>query len=75
MQELGVLAILVPEFRALDSLVVRDFYHRYTVDEHTFLTIDALHHLSKDSDQERHFAELPWRSRASRPAVPGAAAA
>ncbi len=58
MQELGVLAMLVPEFRALDSLVVRDFYHRYTVDEHTFLTIDTLHRLRKDSDQERHFAEL-----------------
>jgi len=58
MQELGVLGMLVPEFRALDSLVVRDYYHRYTVDEHTFLTIDTLHRLRKDSDQERHFAEL-----------------
>jgi [protein-PII] uridylyltransferase len=58
MQELGVLGMLVPEFHALDSLVVRDFYHRYTVDEHTFLTIDTLHRLRKDNEQERHFAEL-----------------
>jgi [protein-PII] uridylyltransferase len=60
MQELGVLGMLVPEFRALDSLVVRDFYHRYTVDEHTFLAIDTLHrlHKDKDNDQQRHFAEL-----------------
>ncbi len=58
MQELGVLGVLIPEFRALDSLVVRDFYHRYTVDEHTFLTFDTLHRLRKDNDQERHFAEL-----------------
>ncbi len=58
MQELGVLGMLVPEFHALDSLVVRDFYHRYTVDEHTFLAIDTLHRLGKDNDQERHFAEL-----------------
>ena len=58
MQELGVLKLLVPEFSALDSLVVRDFYHRYTVDEHTFLTIDTLHNLRKDNQQERGFAEL-----------------
>ena len=58
MQELGVLKLLVPEFSTLDSLVVRDFYHRYTVDEHTFLTIDTLHNLRKDNQQERSFAEL-----------------
>jgi [protein-PII] uridylyltransferase len=58
MQELGLLGMLVPEFRTLDSLVIRDFYHRYTVDEHTFLTIDTLHRLRKDNEQERSFAEL-----------------
>ena len=58
MQELGVLAMIIPEFRALDSLVIRDFYHRYTVDEHTFLAIDTLHGLRKDSEETQHFAEL-----------------
>src|SRR5262249_29732340 len=35
MHATGVLQAIFPEFLHLDSLVVRDFYHRYTVDEHT----------------------------------------
>jgi len=45
MQELGALGLLLPEFRAVESLVIRDYYHRYTVDEHTFRAIDAVHNL------------------------------
>jgi [protein-PII] uridylyltransferase len=45
MQELGVLGLLLPEFRAVESLVIRDFYHRYTVDEHTFRAIESIHQL------------------------------
>ena len=45
MQELGALGLLLPEFRAVESLVVRDFYHRYTVDEHTFRAIESIHAL------------------------------
>jgi [protein-PII] uridylyltransferase len=45
MQELGALGLLLPEFRAVESLVIRDFYHRYTVDEHTFRAIGAIHNL------------------------------
>ena len=39
--------------------MVRDFYHRYTVDEHSFLAIEHLHRL-KDSKTEwdRRFADL-----------------
>ena len=37
MHTLGVLEMLVPEFHGIDALVIRDSYHRYTVDEHTFL--------------------------------------
>lgn len=59
MHELGVLTSLFPEFRAVDALVVRDFYHRYTVDEHTFLTIENLHRLRRpQGDWERRFAEI-----------------
>jgi [protein-PII] uridylyltransferase len=47
-QELGVLGLLLPEFRTVESLVVRDYYHRYTVDEHTFRAIEALHGLKPD---------------------------
>ena len=42
MHRLGLLDALFPEFRAIDSLVVRDFYHRYTVDEHSFTAIENL---------------------------------
>jgi [protein-PII] uridylyltransferase len=45
MHRLGVLDVLFPEFRAIDSFVVRDYYHRYTVDEHSFLTLEHLHRL------------------------------
>jgi [protein-PII] uridylyltransferase len=42
MHATGVLQAVFPEFVHLDSLVVRDFYHRYTVDEHTLVAIGIL---------------------------------
>ena len=42
MQEAGVLAAALPEWANIECLVVRDFYHRYTVDEHTLVAIGAL---------------------------------
>ena len=59
MHSLKMLEMVLPEFAAVNSLVVRDFYHRYTVDEHTFLTIDSLHKLaSSENEWESRFAEL-----------------
>ncbi len=59
MHRLGVLVKLFPEFSVIDSLVVRDFYHRYTVDEHSFLTIESLHHLREPRGEwDRRFAEI-----------------
>ena len=46
MHALGVLELILPEFHGIDALVIRDAYHRYTVDEHTFVLIDTLHGLS-----------------------------
>ena len=45
MHALGLLELLIPEFHGIDALVIRDAYHRYTVDEHTFVLIDTLHGL------------------------------
>jgi len=45
MHALGILELLIPEFHGIDALVIRDAYHRYTVDEHTFVVIDTLHGL------------------------------
>ena len=42
MADLGLLQMLIPEWARIDCLVVRDFYHRYTVDEHTLVTFQAL---------------------------------
>jgi len=42
MQRLALLTEVLPEFGLIDSLVVRDFYHRYTVDEHSLRTIEHL---------------------------------
>jgi len=40
--ESGALGALFPELEAIDCLVIRDFFHRYTVDEHTFVAIQTL---------------------------------
>ncbi|HET9319977.1 MAG TPA: hypothetical protein VFO27_09380 [Bryobacteraceae bacterium] len=40
--ETGILGTLFPELEAIDCLVIRDFYHRYTVDEHTLVAIQTL---------------------------------
>ena len=59
MHALGVLEMLIPEFHGIDALVIRDSYHRYTVDEHTFLTIDNVHGLRQPAgDHEKRLAQL-----------------
>jgi [protein-PII] uridylyltransferase len=59
MHALGVLEMLIPEFHGIDALVIRDSYHRYTVDEHTFLTIDNVHGLRQPAhDFEKRLAQL-----------------
>ena len=45
MLECGLLGALFPEFEKIRCRVIRDFYHKYTVDEHTLLTIRGLESL------------------------------
>jgi [protein-PII] uridylyltransferase len=62
MQRLGILTEILPEFVTIDSLVVRDFYHRYTVDEHTLRTIEHLQELAEPPDARgKHFISL-WKT-------------
>jgi len=42
MHETSLLGRLMPEFARVTFLVQHDYYHRYTVDEHTLTAIDAL---------------------------------
>ena len=59
MQLCGILPVVFPVWHAIDSLVVRDFYHRYTVDEHTTValaTVDDL--LIRKDETAARFREL-----------------
>ena len=59
MHSLGLLTILLPELTLIDCLVVRDFYHRFTVDEHSFLAIECLHRASHaNSEWDQRYGHL-----------------
>jgi [protein-PII] uridylyltransferase len=59
LQNTGLLEILFPEWNTVLSLVVRDFYHRYTVDEHTLVCIEQLETLRGTTDSgKQRFANL-----------------
>jgi [protein-PII] uridylyltransferase len=42
MHDTGALRAVFPEMAQIECLVIRDFYHRYTVDEHTLVTLEVL---------------------------------
>src|SRR5271165_4311024 len=59
MHSLSLLTRAIPEFETIDSLVLRDLYHRYTVDEHSLLAIEILHGLKRnDVEWLQPFGEL-----------------
>jgi [protein-PII] uridylyltransferase len=59
MHSLQLLTLLLPELKPIDALVIRDFYHRYTVDEHSFRAIETLHELSESSlEWDKRYGEL-----------------
>jgi [protein-PII] uridylyltransferase len=45
MHDCGLLGRIFPEFARIHYRVIRDFYHKYTVDEHTLLTLQNLESL------------------------------
>jgi [protein-PII] uridylyltransferase len=50
MHETGFLARLLPEFGRITFLVQHDFYHKYTIDEHTLKAVEALDQLAVAHD-------------------------
>lgn len=58
MHEAGLLGQIMPEFKRIDCRVVRDFYHKYTVDEHTLLTIRNLERLTVAAPDRARFGRL-----------------
>ncbi len=63
MHRLGLLSRLFPEFQAIDALVIRDYFHRYTVDEHSFLTIQNLHRLRGAGGRGGEGGTPEWETR------------
>src|ERR1700682_3575010 len=62
MHDCGVLGRMFPPFQAITCRVVRDFFHKYTVDEHTLLTIRNLERLTAPATPSRaRFAAAPDR--------------
>ena len=58
MNELGVLAAFVPEFEPIVAMMQFNYYHHYTVDEHTIQTIKTLAQIERNELIE----ELPLSS-------------
>jgi [protein-PII] uridylyltransferase len=58
MHDYGLLGQIFPEFKAIASRVVRDFYHKYTVDEHTLLTIRNLERLIEPTPARERFGRV-----------------
>ncbi|HEV8132850.1 MAG TPA: [protein-PII] uridylyltransferase [Acidobacteriota bacterium] len=53
MHDCGLLGQMFPEFQPIFCRVIRDFYHKYTVDEHTLLTIRNLERLCEPVNPSR----------------------
>jgi [protein-PII] uridylyltransferase len=58
LHDCGLLGHIFPEFAGISCRVVRDFYHKYTVDEHTLLTIRHLERLVTSPAGRERFATL-----------------
>lgn len=58
MHDCGLLGRLLPPFAAITHRVVRDFYHKYTVDEHTLQAVRTLERLAGNDPPHPRFAAL-----------------
>jgi [protein-PII] uridylyltransferase len=51
MNELGVLGVLIPEFKELNGFLQHGVYHCYTADEHTLIAIQNIENLANQDSQ------------------------
>ncbi len=58
MQDSGVLGAVFAEWGRIDCLVLRDFYHRCTVDEHSLRAVETLAELRRTGEPGDRFAGL-----------------
>src|SRR2546429_7629467 len=58
MRDGGLRPRLPPPFQAITGRVIRDFYHKYTVDEHSLLTVRTLERLAHAPEYRQRFASI-----------------
>ena len=59
MHSLHLLTMLLPELQGINALVVRDFSHRFTVDEHTLQAVENVHALRQSKSKwDKRYAEI-----------------
>jgi len=59
MHDTGLIQAMFPEWKNIVCLVVPDYYHRYTVDEHTLVTIENIAELAGSKEPAKlRFAEV-----------------
>jgi [protein-PII] uridylyltransferase len=70
MHDTNLLQAMFPEWKTISCLVVPDFYHRYTVDEHTLVAIEKLAELGRPGIiRTPRGAASPKSTRRSRPRI------
>jgi len=59
MHDTSLLQVLFPEWNTITCLVIPDYYHRYTVDEHTLVAIEKLGELAGAAEpSKKRLAEV-----------------
>ncbi len=64
MRDCGLLAALVPEWERIDHLVVPDYSHQFTVDEHTIVALETLEALERETAPPRKALAELWQESA-----------
>ena len=60
MRRIGILKAIIPEWRGIANLVRYDLVHRYTVDEHSLLTLYHIENLHEDTFNFARERYLLW---------------
>jgi [protein-PII] uridylyltransferase len=60
-EETDLLAATIPHWESIECLVVRDFYHRYTVDEHSIVAIEIIDRLAANRSGTQPAPEARFR--------------
>lgn len=61
MNELGFLGYYIPEFATIHCKMQHDYYHTYTVDEHSIRAIKEIVELPASKDQVMHVYQQVWQ--------------